>query len=142
MFRTLVFLKLFNVTFFSNLIDARFVYTARGGFGIAVRKFFEIPAAGAVMICAPPLGFRQLGFQDGLHYVHSEPEHLPGILRALEADPDRSQSIARNGQRLVLARHSLHARSEQFAACLSALVQGAYLGSSWVNGEYEVRVAS
>jgi hypothetical protein len=139
-FRSFVPLKLFNLTFFERLVNTRFVYTARGGFGIAVRKFFEIPAAGAVMLCAPPLGFAELGFKNDEHFVECQPEDLPKALKALEADMERSQAVARAGQRLVLTRHSLSARAGQFAACLDAIVAGAFAGAHWMDGEFKVNI--
>ena len=48
-----------------------------------VRKFFEIPAAGAAMLCTPPVGFPGLGFRDGETHVEVEPEALPDIVADL-----------------------------------------------------------
>lgn len=138
-FRNYVPLKLFNLLFVQDLMESRFVYTARGGFGIPIRKFFEIPAAGATMICSPPLGFRALGFVDGVHYVEAAPEDLPAVLRELEAQPDRAQDIASNGRQLVFERHSLQARARQISSCFEAICGGHYRGSAWVDGEFVVR---
>ncbi|MDP2035630.1 MAG: glycosyltransferase [Polaromonas sp.] len=131
-------LKLFNLFFFRDLIDTRFVYTARGAFGIPIRKFFEIPAAGAMMICSPPLGFSEIGFRDGEHYINADPANLPDILQMFGADIDRAQAIAAAGRKLVFEKHSLRARAEQLRACLEAIKQGAYESGSWKEGSFTV----
>jgi hypothetical protein len=131
-------LKMFNVAFQGNLADSRFVFTAPEGSGIPVRKFFEIPAAGAVMLCMPPANFSALGFKDGEHYVAVEPESLPDVLLDLERNGDQVQAIATKGRQLVFERHSLRARARQFADCLAAMAAGTFAGSRWEEGEFKV----
>jgi glycosyl transferase family 1 len=132
-------LKLYHLTFQQGLMDSQLVYTARGGFGIPIRKFFEIPAAGALMICIPPYGFDALGFRDSEHYLEAEPETLPALVAELSHQPERVARIARAGQTLVFAQHSLTERARQIRACLKVLVAGTYRGANWVNGEFVLR---
>jgi hypothetical protein len=142
MFSRFVPLRAYNMAYLADLMDSRFVYTAPEGFGIAVRKFFEICAAGAVMLCVPPHGFAALGFRHGEHHVELMPEGLPDALAALEADPARAQAIAAAGRKLVFERHSLRARGGQLAACLAAMADGTFAGSTWEQGEFLVRRAA
>lgn len=131
-------LKLFNTLFFKDLIDARSVYTATGGFGTTVRKFFEIPAAGSLMICSPPIGFSDLGFRSGEHYINAEPDQLPGILKEVEADPDYAQAIASVGRQLVFDKHSLRARASQLRSCFDAVRENNYKGAFWNDGVFSL----
>jgi hypothetical protein len=133
-------LKLFNNLFFEDLIDARSVYTARGGFGAVVRKFFEIPAAGSLMICSPPIGFSDLGFRDGEHYINADPDQLPRILKEVEAEPDYAQAIASAGRQLVFEKHSLRARASQLRICFDAVREGRYKGAIWNNGVFSLAI--
>lgn len=135
-FRRFTLLKLFNLLFFRDLLDTRCVYTARGGFGTPIRKFFEIPAAGALMICSPPIGFLALGFKDGEHYINADPDQLPRVLKELESDPRRAQTIASAGRRLVFEKHSLRARASQLRSCFDAIQQGSYKGAAWNDGVF------
>ncbi len=137
-FARFVPLKVFNLTYQASLLNTKFVYTARGGFGIPVRKFLEIPAAGAVMICTPPLGFAQMGFRDGEHYIEAAPEAAADIINELARDPERAQSIADGGRNLVWRQHSLVARAAQLRQCIDAMVAGTYSGSCWDRGEFVV----
>jgi hypothetical protein len=131
-------LRIFNTSYQENLLDTRFVYTARGGFGLPVRKFFEIPAAGAVMICIPPLGFAEMGFVDGVHYLEAEPKDSPELILELSRDIGRAQTIASNAQKLVWQSHTLTARGVQLRKCLESIRAGTYLGSRWRQGKFEV----
>lgn len=130
-------LRLYNLFFQRTLGRSRFVYTARGGFGIPIRKFFEIPASGAVLVCVPCNAYDALGFRGGEHYFHADPEHLAEALEQIE-DSVNLQRVADNGRRLVAERHSLLARGRQIASCLSALVAGRYRGARWEAGEFRM----
>lgn len=130
-------LKLYNLTYQAGLINTRAVYTARGGFGIPVRKFFEIPAAGALMICSPPNGSRAIGFRDGETCIEASPEKLLDTLDRLDGD-DEAARIALAGQRMVMRVHSLDARARQLRQCLDAILAGRYAGSHWKDGEFVV----
>lgn len=136
-FSNQVLLRLYNLMFQRTLADTRCVYTARGGFGIPIRKFFEIPAAGALLMCSPCNGYEDLGFEPGRHYVAVEPEALPDALMHWLKHPG-AQDIARAGQALTLARHSLFARGAQVEQCLRAMGAGRFGGARWVRGEYVV----
>lgn len=131
-------LRMFNVSYQGSLLDTRFVYTARGGFGIPVRKFLEIPAAGAMMICTPPLGFAEMGFVGGEHYVEAGPEDAPDAIMELSRDVGRAQAMAGKAQQLVWDAHSLSARGAQLRKCLESIRAGSYLGSRWQAGEFVV----
>jgi hypothetical protein len=128
---------LYNLLFQRTLADTQCVYTARGGFGIPIRKFFEIPAAGALLLCSPCNGFEALGFESGRHYVAVEPEDLPDALAFWLRNSD-AQKIASMGHALMLARHSSSARGEQIERCLHKMVAGQFTGARWVGGQYLV----
>jgi hypothetical protein len=134
-------LRLYNLLFQRTLAESRCVYTARGGFGMPIRKFFEIPAAGSLLVCSPCNGYADLGFEPGRHYVRAEPEDLLLALREWLPDP-KAQEIAAAGQHLVVTNHSLTARGEQIERCLRAMISGTYLGSHWQRGEFVINTKS
>lgn len=131
--------KMYNTMFQEGLFDTRAVYTARGGFGIPIRKFFEIPASGALMVCEPPVGFKDLGFNNQEHFVEAGPHQLLDVLSEWLGS-ERAQTVARQGQRVVLNKHSLSPRAAQIGECLYAVHSGRYLGSRWTNGEFVVQL--
>lgn len=135
-----VALRMYNLLFLRTLADTRCVYTARGGFGIPIRKFFEIPAAGGLLICSPCNGYADLGFEAGRHYVEAEPDDLLDALAEWLPDP-RAQDLASAAQEQVIARHSIAARGEQIERCLRAMLAGTYRGARWHQGEFLVEEA-
>lgn len=130
-------LHLYNQFFQRTLKTSRYVYTARGGFGLPVRKFFEIPAAGALMLCSPCTGYDELGYIDGVHYHSVEPEELPGLLQEL-ISTGAGHDIAVAGRKVTASNHSLQARARQIALCLEALKKGTYRGARWNQGQFLV----
>jgi hypothetical protein len=139
MFAHYLSLELYHLTFKRGLMDSKIVYTARGGFGMPIRKFFEIPAAGALMVCTPPHGFDAIGFRDGEHYIEAAPEELLDVVATVTKEPERAVRLAEQGQSLVFESHSLRARAEQVHSCIAALLAGRYCGAEWVKGRFHVR---
>lgn len=132
-----LFLHLYNALFMQSMRNTKCVYSAKGGFGIPVRKFFEIPASGALLLCSPPKGYKALGFINNENYVFVEPAE---IADALDCWLNRSdaQIVASAGQRLVAENHSLKARAGQIRRCFEALLDGSYKGSRWESGEFRL----
>jgi len=130
-------LHVYNRCFQRTLKMSRYVYTARGGFGLPVRKFFEIPAAGPLMLCSPCTGYQELGFVDGVHYHSVEPDDLPKVLQELTRT-GAGHDVAVAARKVTANNHSLQARAGQIALCLKALANGTYRGARWRQGEFLV----
>ncbi len=128
-------LHLYNQLFQRTLRASRYVYTAQGGFGLPVRKFFEIPAAGALLLCSPCTGYLELGFVDGIHYHAVEPDELSSFLHKL-IKTGAGHDVAVAGRTLSAINHSHQARATQVAACIQALTNGNYRGARWNGGEF------
>lgn len=130
--------KNYQFLFQNTLSASRFVYTSRDASGIPLRKFFEIPAAGAVLACDPTNGFSELGYVDGVHYLRAEPKDLPEILRQYDGS-DASQLIAWRGQQQTLELHSVAARAGQVRDCVDAIIRRRFFGARWSNGTYQIQ---
>lgn len=105
-----------------------------------IRKFFEIPAAGAVLVCRPFHGFSALGFEDGVNCIVSEPERIADAHQRLTYDLDHAQQLATAGQKLVMERHSISARARDLSVIMKSIVEGNFAGSEWVGGLHHLRV--
>ena len=57
--------RFLNVDFQLRFESCRYAYTCGSGLDMPIRKFFEIPAAGTVLVCKPFAGFEAAGFRDG-----------------------------------------------------------------------------
>ena len=133
--------QIYSAAFRGNLLDTKYVYSARGGFGIPIRKFFEIPAAGALMLCVPPVGFEALGFKNGQTHIECAPEALPDTIANLKTRPEYCQEIAKCGRKLISRAHTLDARAKQLEKAIKKIKLGSYHGARWMNGEFILRDA-
>ena len=131
-------LDLVQGDFHRKLCGARYSYTCGSGLDMPIRKFFEIPAAGSVLVCRPFRGAQHLGFVAGEHYVESEPQDLWDVHCHLEANPDEAQRIAHAGQALVKRLHSVEARAEQLRQSLEAVIRGSGVGR-WCDGRFQIK---
>jgi len=128
----------YALKFVSGIRQSQFVYTEGSGYQRPLRKFFEIPALGCVLLCAPCAGFRELGFTDGINTVIVDEHRLLDQVRGLLDRPEQAQAIADCGRQLIWERHSLPARACQFRQCLETIIQGDFAGSFWNDGEFIV----
>lgn len=123
------------------LLSSRASYTCGSGLEYPVRKFFEIPAAGAVLSSKYFPGLTALGFRHGINWVQSEPAEILNVSNELLGDDLMlAQQIALNGQNLVLSTHSLQARIQQFRLMLDLVIQGRFRGSKWHEGRLVLNV--
>lgn len=119
----------------SEIGMSRVAYASGSLFRTPVRKYFEIPALGAVPIGQVCEGFSELGFVDGVNFIVAEtPERVLWNLNNLNLDD--AQEIANRARCLILEKHSEPARSKQFTESFSRIVNGTFRGSYWENGEY------
>lgn len=129
------FLSFYGQLFRREIADSRFSFTCGSAFAYPIRKFFEIPALGAVLVCPACNGFEALGFRDGLNAILSQPEELPDVERRLVEDTDLAQSIADEGRRLVGERHTVEVRAAQLRMAFGMALDGEWRGAEWRNGE-------
>jgi hypothetical protein len=126
---------LFSQSFSDSISDSRFSYTCGSALGVVVRKFFEIPALGTVLVCKPCNGFEYLGFINGVNAITSSPEGLADLSSRLKKDLDYAQAIADAGQKLILEKHTLHVRAKQLKKALLLGLKGEFQGAKWKNGD-------
>jgi hypothetical protein len=120
------------------LRQSRYSYTCGSFVRWPIRKYYEIPANGCVMVCDQPNGFRELGFVDGQNAVVSAGKDVLDADAWLRADPDRSQAIADAGRDLVERCHSVSARTRQIAMVLDRIRRKQFHGSRWRAGEFKL----
>ena len=131
--------SLLNRVFVNTLEDSKAVVTCGSGLKYVVRKYFEIPAAGAVLVCYPCKGFEELGFVNNVNsIIINSPEEIVDVLENMQTESEYVQTIAKNGQKLVWDKHSFHARSLQLKESIEAIVENRFNGSYWYKGDYIV----
>lgn len=122
--------------YLSLISDSKLCYTSGGPWLYPVRKYFEIPARGAVPIGWHCNGFENLGFVDKENFlVAKSNDELQYILN--NYSDDEFQSIASAGRNLIWEKHSEWARSLQIKDSLYKILNGNFNGSYWEKGEYK-----
>ena len=134
--------KLLNADFMARIAATRYSYTCGSALDMPIRKFFEIPASGSVLVCRPFHGFQEAGFIDGKNCMIVEPEEIMDAHRVLVKDPDLAQRLASAGQHLVMEKHSLAARARHLASIIEAVASGRFVGSHWMEGEHCLRTVA
>ena len=135
-------LGLLHWGFRSALRRSRHSFTCGSILRWPIRKFFEIPANGCVLVAEPSEGFGDLGFVHGRTAVACRPDDILDAHAWLSADPARAQAIAAAGRDLVRDHHSVGARARQIGACLRRIRDGAFRGARWRNGDFALLPAS
>ena len=102
---------------------------------VPVRKYFEIPALGAMPVGQMMEGFEEIGFKCNENFILAE---TPEAVRQILADYDEThaQTIASNARNLIIAQHSEPARASQLADSFERILNGSFEGSYWSNGIY------
>lgn len=130
--------QFYNLTFQDSLRRTKTIFTARGGFGIPIRKFFEVPAAGALLFATPCLGYDSLGYKDGRDYIRVEDaDQLPDLVRNW-LNSNEAQEVASTGRATTQSLHSLTARAAQIRQSMKAMLSGTYKGSDWIDGSFRL----
>ncbi|MGE5403346.1 MAG: glycosyltransferase, partial [Candidatus Saccharibacteria bacterium] len=125
-----------NYLFFDALESSKYSYTCGSGLGYPIRKFFEIPARGAVLVCLPCSGLEALGFIDSINTITCLPHELIKVNNELNSDPQKAQAIADAGRNLIWEKHTLAARARNVEAALQAIKSGTFSGSYWEKGSF------
>ena len=132
------YLNYTNSDFRNRLASARYSYTCGSGLDMPIRKFVEIPAAGAVLVCRPFSGFRDAGYIDQENAIVCDPKDIVEVHKWLESDPSRAQCIANEGRAMVLKNHSVKARARQFKKIFESVIDGTFSGGVWERGSFKI----
>jgi hypothetical protein len=131
-------LLLLNYLHRKQIESSRYTYTCGSALKYPLRKFFEIPALGSLLVCDPCVGFEALGFVDRVNAMICKPEDVIELKQELAAEPRKTQNVAAAGRELVARTHSSIARIDQLSNCLAAIVGGRFRGSRWQDGEFKL----
>ncbi|HUR66486.1 MAG TPA: glycosyltransferase [Chitinophagaceae bacterium] len=111
-------------------------FTCGSGYMYFVRKFFEIPASGSVLVGYTPGFASDYGFVHEKNYVFSEPENVVEPIRFLKKHPAIRQALKKNAWNLVEELHSTEKRAEQLLFALSSYANKPYKEARFAEGRY------
>lgn len=137
-YSNLVSLRLFQYLFRAKLADSKISFTEGSGYKVAIRKFFEIPSQGALLLCIEPHGFKDMGFIEGEHFVELDQKDPIAQINQILKNLNDYQSLATKAQEHVLKAHSTDAMATYLAQSFKAIINGSFKGSFWKNGEFSL----
>ena len=113
---------------------SKFNFTCGSKLKLPIRKYFEIPASGSLLVCSPCNGFNELGFVDGVNCIISNPEDLTELNQKLMKSPEKTKTMARLGQKMVLTNHTIEVRASQTRNAINLGIKGKFYGAKWSKG--------
>lgn len=128
--------SIYQSTYRRAIEDTMFCYSCGSALEYPLRKFFEIPAMGALLINMPFQCQSNLGFIDWENHIQASPEDLPEISDYLLKNTKEAQRIANQGQDLIWNKHSCSSRSGQMSRALDKISKGSFKGAAWDHGEF------
>jgi Glycosyl transferases group 1 len=105
-----------------------------------VRKFLEVPAFRSAMLTYPSNNFRDYGFEDGVHYLHTYPEEAGEKARYLLNNKSFADKLVKNAWELVARQHTASERVNQVLSCIHFFLQGKLKSAGYAGGKFEIAV--
>ena len=133
------FVNLYNFLFQMQLNNSKICITEGGGNNFPVRKFFEIPASGALMACWPSVGLENLGYKHYENCVYLNTyDDIFELIISMKNDITKYEKMANLARKHTLDNHSTTARASQLKESFERILSNTFLGSYWENGIYHL----
>ena len=129
--------RLARYLFRRNLSRSKIVLTCGGTVNYPVRKFFEIPASGAVLMGELFTPAKSLGFkhrENCFDLQEAELDELPEKVRWLVSDSNEAMRIAQLGQDMVAEFHTVDTRARQLVELSKHVFNGEFKSMHWQDG--------
>lgn len=126
----------FRNSFLDRLGNSQCNITTGGPMKYPVRKFYEIPARNAAMICEIFHGAAHHGFEEGQNYIAASEDSIANAYDRASKETNVFANVRCAAMALIRNKHSLPARQRQISSSLDLILQGTFCGSVWQDGEY------
>lgn len=133
---------LLNKLFETAMRRSRYSFTCGSVLHWPIRKFFEIPANGCVLVTDGCNGFEALGFKDRKNAIACDPKDILSVHAWLEENPALAQTIADAGRSLIAEQHTIEARARQLKESFLHIQEDRFHGSYWAEGKLQFRTPS
>ena len=138
-FKSKKIMKLYQALFSKGIQESKTCFTCGSALKYIVRKFFEIPAKGALLLCEPIECLKHIGFKDGTNCIFVQADKLDLKLFQIINNKEKSfQNIADNGRKLMQELHSIEKRSEQFYEVMTSIDNNDFIGSEFIYGSQKI----
>lgn len=126
----------YNSSFWKILERSKTSFTCGSALGFPIRKYFEIPAAGSILLCKPFLNFENLGFKSGVNCFTVDNNDVVEMVQEINRDYSSFSKIKASASELLLSSHSYEPRTIQLKSSLKAISKNEFNGSYWSSGVF------
>lgn len=127
-----------QMSFAAQISNSTFSFTCGSRLRWPLRKFFEIPALGGLLVCIPFSGAESAGFLPGQHYLSATADSVLEVIADSQGSPSNMKQIVRDAQDLIRRRHSVQARGSQLSCALEVAQRGCLQRTKWEGGDFIV----
>jgi hypothetical protein len=113
-------------------------FTCGSGYMYFVRKFFEIPASGSVLLGYAPEFAKDYGFISEHNYQFSLPEDVVDNIRFLKKNRLIKEKLKSNAFDVIEKLHTTNKRAEQFIYALEQFAKKPYKEARFAGGNYTI----
>lgn len=139
------FTYLYRHRFRKLIANSRLSVTCDGSIGYPIRKFFEVPANGAVLAASFFPNARELGFKDGENCLFVD-RHDVSALREIGMEArgggTRMRALAAAGQDMIRELHTVEKRADQIMDVVTAVLNVGRVRTSWRDGRLKISAQS
>ena len=131
-------ITILNQMFRGVIEKSCYSFTCGSALNYLIRKFFEIPAVGTLLVHNPHQGLEHFGFRHNETAISCAPEDLLELHHYLENNHEIAQSIAEQGRLMVWKHHTISARARQLTQALDAIQSDSFQGAGWKDGRFSI----
>ena len=88
-------------------------FTCPSRFNYPLAKYFEIPAAGSLLVAKKCKDIEELGFIPNVHYIEVQEDNHIDVIRAILKGENKYDDIVEEGRKLVLENFGIEKRIKQ-----------------------------
>ncbi len=127
--------KLMNYLFQQALAKSKISYTDGSTLDLFVRKYLEIPAKKALLLCHPFAGMEDYGFIENIHYVSCNKENFYDKMDNLLSNSKLRNEIIENAFNLVKEKFTEEYTAKKLIEIFSAMKEGNFKKCYYKKGE-------
>jgi len=132
-------MRYYQDSYSRGIRNSKVCFTCGSSLRYTIRKFYEIPAKGCILLCEPLEPLEHLGFESGKNCIYTNLDNIDEVLRSIiSEDLGAAQEIADNGRELMLAKHTIRIRSQQLYQVLECISKNIFDGSEMFEGNQKI----
>ncbi len=132
-------LRYYQDSYSKGINDSKTCFTCGSALMYTIRKFYEIPARGSLLLCEPLEPLKHLGFENKDNCIFVSLEDLDKKLYEIINDKSNIfQKVADNGREMMFSLHSIETRAHQLYKMMLSIDQERFNGSEFLAGHLNI----